>query len=170
MLSYFPLKCRFCRASLVGQYWRLHLPVQGTRVRSLVQEDPTCHGAAEPIHHNCWACALVPGAATTEPVCRNYWNPCVREPHAPQEKPPQWEASTLQLESSLLTIPREKPVQQLRPKDSQKSINFFLLFLMQIVWNYNLISQHWVRRSVSFSQFWTLAHSVVSDFLQPHGL
>ena len=27
---------------------------------------------------------------------------------------------------------------------------------MQIVWNYNLVSQRWVRRSVSFSQFRTL--------------
>ena len=28
------------------------LPRQGTRVRALVQEDPTCHGATKPVSHN----------------------------------------------------------------------------------------------------------------------
>ena len=30
-------------------------PMQGTRVWSLVQEVPTCHGASKPVCHNCWA-------------------------------------------------------------------------------------------------------------------
>ena len=34
------------------QWLRIHLPVQGTRVQALVQEDPTCHGATKPVHHN----------------------------------------------------------------------------------------------------------------------
>ena len=38
--------------SLVAQWLRIHLPMQGTRVRSLIQEDPTCHGAAKPVRHN----------------------------------------------------------------------------------------------------------------------
>ena len=38
-------------ASLVAQWLRIHLPMQGTRVRALVQEDPTCHGATKPMHH-----------------------------------------------------------------------------------------------------------------------
>ena len=38
--------------SLVAQWLRIHLPMQGTRVQSLVQEDPTCHGATKPVHHN----------------------------------------------------------------------------------------------------------------------
>ena len=29
--------------------------MQGTRVRALVREDPTCRGAAKPVHHNYWA-------------------------------------------------------------------------------------------------------------------
>ena len=33
--------------SLVVQQLRIHLPVQGTWVRSLVQEDSTCCGAAK---------------------------------------------------------------------------------------------------------------------------
>ena len=40
------------RASLVVQWLRIHLPGQGTQVRSLVQEDPTCHGATRPVCHN----------------------------------------------------------------------------------------------------------------------
>ncbi|KAJ8793186.1 hypothetical protein J1605_000181 [Eschrichtius robustus] len=39
-------------ASLVAQWLRVCLPMQGTRVRALDQEDPTCHGAAGPVSHN----------------------------------------------------------------------------------------------------------------------
>ena len=39
-------------ASLVAQWLGILLPVQGTRVRALVWEDPTCHGAAGPVSHN----------------------------------------------------------------------------------------------------------------------
>ena len=40
------------RASLVAQWLRICLPMQGTRVRALVWEDPTCHGATRPMSHN----------------------------------------------------------------------------------------------------------------------
>ena len=40
------------RTSLVAQWLRIRLPMQGTRVRSLVQEDPTCRRATKPVHHN----------------------------------------------------------------------------------------------------------------------
>ena len=52
--------------SLVAQWLRILLPMQGTWVRSLVQEDPTCCGATKPVSHNYWACTL-------EPLSRNYW-------------------------------------------------------------------------------------------------
>ena len=39
--------------SLVAQWIRIHLPMQGTWVRSLVQKDPTCHGATKPVSHSC---------------------------------------------------------------------------------------------------------------------
>ena len=39
-------------ASLVAQWLRICLPMQGTRIRALVQEDPTCHGATGPVSHN----------------------------------------------------------------------------------------------------------------------
>ena len=44
-------KCHFW-ASLVAQWLGIHLPMQGTRVRALVREDPTCHGATKPAPHN----------------------------------------------------------------------------------------------------------------------
>ena len=40
-------------ASLVAQWWRVCLPMQGTRVRALVWEDPTCRGATGPVSHSC---------------------------------------------------------------------------------------------------------------------
>ena len=40
------------RASLVAQWLRICLPMQGTRVRDLVWEDPTCRGATGPVSHN----------------------------------------------------------------------------------------------------------------------
>ena len=41
--------------------------MQGTWVRALAREDPTCCGATKPMCHNYWACAL-------EPVSHNYWS------------------------------------------------------------------------------------------------
>ena len=75
--------------SLVAQWLRICLPMQGTWVRALVWEDPTWHRATKPLCHNYWACAL-------EPTSHNYWAHAPRA-HAPQqEKPPQWEAHASQ--------------------------------------------------------------------------
>ena len=41
-----------CRASLVAQWLRVRLPMQGTRVRALVREDPTCRRATKLVRHN----------------------------------------------------------------------------------------------------------------------
>ena len=40
------------RTSLVAQWLRIRLPMQGTRVRALVWKDATCHGATKPVCHN----------------------------------------------------------------------------------------------------------------------
>ena len=40
------------RASLVAQWLGICLPMQGTWVRALVWEDPTCRGATGPVSHN----------------------------------------------------------------------------------------------------------------------
>ena len=39
-------------ASLVAQWLRICLPMQGTQARALVWEDPTCRGATRPVSHN----------------------------------------------------------------------------------------------------------------------
>ena len=38
--------------SLAAQWLRIRLPMQGTRVRALVQEDPTCLGTTKAVCHN----------------------------------------------------------------------------------------------------------------------
>ena len=38
--------------SLVAQWLKIRLPMQGTQVRSLVWEDPTCCGVTKPMCHN----------------------------------------------------------------------------------------------------------------------
>ena len=74
--SYSNQKSMVLGASLVMQWLRVCLPMQGTRVRALVWEDPTCRGAATPMSHNYWAC--VSGACAPQ-----------------QERPWQWEARAL---------------------------------------------------------------------------
>ena len=72
-------------ASLVVQWLRIRLPMQGTWVQALVREDLTCRGATKPVHHNYWACEpqlLNPHATTTEAR-----TPRARDPQ--QEMPPQ---------------------------------------------------------------------------------
>ena len=94
---FFEVKNSGWRASLVVQCLRIHLPMQGTQVRSLVREDPTCHGATKPVHHNYWACTL-------EPVSHNYWacvpqllslHAATTEAHAPRAHAPQREATAM---------------------------------------------------------------------------
>ena len=92
------------RTSLVFQWLRIYLPMQGTWVWSLVQEDSTCCGATKPLYHNYWTCTLLPV------LCN--------------EKPPQWEAHAPQLESSPHSLQLEKPcVQQQRPRVAKCKIN-----------------------------------------------
>ena len=96
--------------SLVAQLLRIRLPMQGTQVRALVWEDPTCHGATKPVHHNYWACAL-------EPASHNYWahvpqllKPVCLEPMLRnKEKPPQWEACAPQRRVAPTRATRESP-------------------------------------------------------------
>ena len=64
------MKITSLRTSLVVQCMAIYLPMQGTPVKSLVQEDPTCCRATKLVHHNYWAHAL-------EPVSCNH-----RSPHA----------------------------------------------------------------------------------------
>ena len=86
------------RASLVVQWLRIRLPMQGTRVRALVREDATCRGATKPVRHNYWACAL-------EPMSHNYWA------HMPQLLKPVCLEPMLRNKRSHCN---EKPAQQRR--------------------------------------------------------
>ena len=79
--------------SLVAQWLRIRLPMQGTQVRALVPEDPTCHGAARPVYHNYWACVL-------QPTSHNYWA------HVPQLKPVRLEPCSATREATAMRSPR----------------------------------------------------------------
>ena len=46
------IKIKNTGASLVAQWLRIRLPVQGTQIRSLVREDPTYRRATKPVCHN----------------------------------------------------------------------------------------------------------------------
>ena len=52
---------------MVVQWLRIHLPMQETWVRSLVQEDPTSLEATKPVHRNDWASALKPMLCDEKP-------------------------------------------------------------------------------------------------------
>ena len=74
----------------MAQWLQIHLPVQGTRVRALVREDPTCRGATKPRAPQLLSlCSrarepqLLSPRATTNEACA----PRARAPQ--QEKPPQ---------------------------------------------------------------------------------
>ena len=56
------------RTSLVLQWIRIHLSMQGTQVWSLVWEDSTCCGTTKPLCHNYWGHAL-------GPTSHSYWAP-----------------------------------------------------------------------------------------------
>ena len=80
---------RVSGTSWVAGRLRIHLPRQGTRVQSLVWEDPNRHRATKPVQHNSRS-LLKP-----EPVLRDRRSRCSGKPHTatkrsthlPQEKP-----------------------------------------------------------------------------------
>ena len=90
------------RASLVVQWLRICLVMQGTPVWSLVQEDLTCLRATKHVSHKSWVCALESGSRNYlahEPQLLN--EACAPGAPAPQlEKLLQWEAQAPQLEKA----------------------------------------------------------------------
>ena len=125
------------------QWLWIRLPRQGTRVHSLVWEDPTCRRGTKPVRHNYWVWAL-------EPTRPNYWShaaqllqpahpracvpqllslcaatteACAPRAHAlQQEKPPQGEAHVPQWRVAPAHHTREKKarMQQWRPSAAKK--------------------------------------------------
>ena len=57
-----------------------------TWIRSLIWEDPTCHGATKPVCDNYWACALEPGSCI-------YWSLHTLEIWKTQQWPQDWKRS-----------------------------------------------------------------------------
>ena len=129
--------------------------MQGTWVRSLVQEDPTCHRATKPVHHNYWACAL-------EPASHNYWSPrdttteaCVPRARAPrQNKPPQWEARAPQRRVTPTRRNQRKPVcsneDPTQPKINtyiHKKKNYLEVPEIKVIWYWHKErnTDHWSR-------------------------
>ena len=64
------LKNTWSRTSLVVQWLRIHLPIQETWVRFLLQEDSSCCEATEPTCYNCCSsCPLEPVSPTRDDAC-----------------------------------------------------------------------------------------------------
>ena len=125
LLSIYPEKTIIqkdtCRASLVVQWLRIRLPMQGTRVRALVREDPTCRRATKPVCRNYLACVLEPTSHNyrahvpqllkpvhLEPVLRNKRGHCNEKPAQRNEEQPP------------LAATRESPQAATKTQSSQK--------------------------------------------------
>ena len=83
--------CTF-KTSLVVQWIRIHLPLQGTWVQSLVREDSACHRRLKPTHHNDWAwapkaCALRKRSPAMRGLCTaTKCSPCSPQPEKAREQ------------------------------------------------------------------------------------
>ena len=128
------------------QWLRIHLPMQGTWVRSLVQEDSTCGQASKP-PLSCDLQLLSPRAATEalEPVLhnkrsyhkekllrRNQSSPCLRQlgnAHAQQQRP-----STAKINMSINFFKYGKPGRSFR-------FVFFFDFMGLCLFDYFAFSQ-----------------------------
>ena len=100
-------------ASLVAQWLRIRLPMQGTWVQALVREDPTCRGATKPVHHKYWACAL-------EPASHNYWSPCAWSPCSTTRQATTMRSVCTATKSSPCSLQLEKArAQQRRPSTAK---------------------------------------------------
>ena len=96
--------------SLVVQWIRIHLPKQGTRGWSLIQEDSTHRGATKP--HIYWAHTWAREPQLLTRVLQPLKPVCSRARALQQEKALQWEAS--------VTTTRETHTQQWRPHAANK--------------------------------------------------
>ena len=100
------------KASLMAQWWRIWLPMQGTPVWSLVQEDPTFCRAARPVSLR-WACTLEPGNW-------NYWSPRTLDPMLCSKRRHCNEKSLLHNQRAVpLTATREKAAWQGKPSTAK---------------------------------------------------
>ena len=94
------------KTSLVAQWIRICLSVQGTQVWCLIWEGSTCCGATKPVNHNYWACEL------------HLLKPESSRAHEPQL--PRLRAATTKAREPRACAPREKPPQK-KPRTAAKS-------------------------------------------------
>ena len=100
--------------SLLFQWLGICLPMQGTRVWSLVWEDPTCRGATESEDHNYWAHML------------QLLDPAHLGTRALQERPLQSEAHTPQLARSPHSPQLEKSLHVAMKTQCSQKINKYM--------------------------------------------
>ena len=101
------------RTSLMVQWLRIHLSMQGTQVQSLIREDPICYGATEPVP-NCWVHVVqLLKPECLEPVIhkRGHFND--------KPTPPQWRVAPTRCNQRQPTCSKEDPAQ---PKIINQSI------------------------------------------------
>ena len=103
--------------SLVVQWIRICLPMQGTQVRSLVWEDFTCCGATE---------AYVPQLLS--PRAANYWSPSASSTGSPTREATDYNEKPLHCneEQTQLTATRESPQAPTKTQSNHKEINKIL--------------------------------------------
>ena len=92
--------------------------MQGTRVRSLVREDPTCRRATKLVRHNYWACAL-------EPTSYNYWSPraTATEAHTPSSPCSATREATAMRSPRTATKSSPRSPQQEKARAQQRRLN-----------------------------------------------
>ena len=90
------------------QWLRNRLPMQGTRVPSLVQEHPTCHEATKPV--------------TTTTVARVPWSlrAATTEGHTPRARAPQQEKPALCNKRSPRAATKTQRSQKIKLKKKKK--------------------------------------------------
>ena len=121
--------------------------MQETRVWFLVWEDPTCHGATKPAHHNYWA--------HVSQLLRLAYP---RARALQQEKPLQGEACAPHLESSFCPVQLEKaPAQQRKPSATKINKKIFLKD------TFFFLKRHLVYKSIN-QPMHTCMHKWMSSF------
>ena len=71
---------------LLIQWLRICLPMQGTWVGSLIEEDSTCHRQLEPMYHNHQACMLYGCKPQLMGPCAMIAEACSPRAHSPQQR------------------------------------------------------------------------------------
>ena len=111
----------------------VHLPVQETRVQSLIQEDPMCCRSAKPVLHSHWTLVLqLPKPTRLEPVLCDKSSHCnekpvnEEEPRCNEEEPPLHQAQLEKTHNEDTAEPKKKikinKIQRAKEKNGWQSL------------------------------------------------